>query len=151
MPLIKGKSKKAVSKNIETEMNAGKPQDQSIAIAMDVARHAKKAAHGGMMSASMPDGDSEHYEGIADAILAKRRKARMMAEGGMVDSDNEETPAMLSPYNHDNADAVKKELYEGDDDFEDQPMDSNEKDVEIDSDDHDMVSKIRKKMRGMGR
>lgn len=42
MPLIKSGSKKAVSENIKTEMAAGKPQKQSIAIALDVARRAGK-------------------------------------------------------------------------------------------------------------
>lgn len=41
MPLIKSKSKKAVSENIKTEMEAGKPQKQAIAIALDVQRRAK--------------------------------------------------------------------------------------------------------------
>jgi len=38
MPLIKSKSKEAIGKNIKTEMKAGKPQKQAIAIALDVAR-----------------------------------------------------------------------------------------------------------------
>lgn len=38
MPLIKGKSKQAVSANIKTEIAAGKPQKQAVAIALDVAR-----------------------------------------------------------------------------------------------------------------
>lgn len=38
MPLIKGKSKKAISANIRTEMAANKPQKQAVAIALDVAR-----------------------------------------------------------------------------------------------------------------
>ncbi len=42
MPLIKSKSKKAFEKNIETEMNEGKPQSQSLAIAFSVKRKAKK-------------------------------------------------------------------------------------------------------------
>lgn len=41
MPLQKGKSKAAVSKNIATEMKAGKPQKQAIAIAMSVAGKSK--------------------------------------------------------------------------------------------------------------
>lgn len=41
MPLVKGKSKKAVSKNIKTEMDAGKPQKQAIAIAMSKAGKSK--------------------------------------------------------------------------------------------------------------
>ena len=40
MPLIKSGSKKAVSSNIKTEMSAGKPQKQAIAIALSTARKA---------------------------------------------------------------------------------------------------------------
>ena len=42
MPLMKSKSKKAVSANIRTEMKAGKPQKQAIAIALNVKAHKKK-------------------------------------------------------------------------------------------------------------
>jgi len=38
MPLIKGSSKKAISSNIKTEMQHGKPQKQAIAIAFSVAK-----------------------------------------------------------------------------------------------------------------
>lgn len=41
MPLLKGKGKKVISQNIETEMHAGKPQKQAIAIAMDKAGKSK--------------------------------------------------------------------------------------------------------------
>jgi len=48
MPLIKRTSKKALSKNIETEMHAGKPQKQALAIAFNTQRQArKKMAFGG--------------------------------------------------------------------------------------------------------
>lgn len=50
MPLLKGR--KNISKNIKTEMEHGKPQKQSIAIAMQVARKPKKMAKGGAISAS---------------------------------------------------------------------------------------------------
>ena len=42
MPLDKSSSKKAVSKNIKTEMKYGKNHDQAIAIAMETQRQAKK-------------------------------------------------------------------------------------------------------------
>lgn len=42
MPLKKSPSKKAVSENIKTGMEAGKPQKQAVAIALDVQRRAKK-------------------------------------------------------------------------------------------------------------
>lgn len=36
--LVSGKSKKTISKNIGTEIAAGKPKKQAVAIALDVAR-----------------------------------------------------------------------------------------------------------------
>ena len=38
MPLIKSSSKKDVGKNVKIEMEAGKPQKQAVAIALDVQR-----------------------------------------------------------------------------------------------------------------
>lgn len=44
MPLIKGKGKKTISKNIATEIRAGKDPKQAAAIAYSVARKGKKRA-----------------------------------------------------------------------------------------------------------
>jgi hypothetical protein len=44
MPLKKGYGKKTVSKNIKAEMDAGKPQKQAVAIALETARTAAKKA-----------------------------------------------------------------------------------------------------------
>ena len=38
MPLIQGGSRKAISQNIATEVSAGKPQKQAVAIALNTAR-----------------------------------------------------------------------------------------------------------------
>lgn len=46
MPLVKSKSKKAVSKNIATEIKAGKPKDQAVAIAYQVKRDAEHKRKG---------------------------------------------------------------------------------------------------------
>ena len=42
MPLRKGSSKATVSQNIKTEMAAGKPQKQAVAIALRAAGKARK-------------------------------------------------------------------------------------------------------------
>ncbi len=60
MPLIKSLKPKAISKNIETEMHAGKPQKQAIAIAYNVK---PKHALGGEVSDKM-----------INALMEKRRK-----------------------------------------------------------------------------
>ena len=58
MPLISGKSPQSFSKNVATEMHAGKPQKQSLAIAYAMKRRAakKKMAYGGSPTSS----DEEH-------------------------------------------------------------------------------------------
>jgi hypothetical protein len=105
MPLIKGKSKEAMSKNIATEMHAGKPQKQAVAIAYAVRRkHMAKGGLAGEMasraSEDIHDADCmcencmneggevmneklhPHYE---PESLAHEVRARKMAKGGNVE------------------------------------------------------------------
>jgi len=42
MPIIHGYTPRAVSENIRREIKAGKPRKQAVAIALSVARRAKK-------------------------------------------------------------------------------------------------------------
>jgi hypothetical protein len=44
MPLKKGYSQKTIGKNVSTEMKAGRPQKQAIAIALNTARKSAMAA-----------------------------------------------------------------------------------------------------------
>lgn len=43
MPLIQGGSRKTIGENIRTEMAAGRPQKQAVAIALNTARKPKKS------------------------------------------------------------------------------------------------------------
>lgn len=113
---------------------------------------------------SPEESDSEeHYSSIADAILAKKKKAKQYAEGGSVedeslmgDSDSPEGHSDIyenaeeepNRFYKRNEDEVLKENYDHFDEAP-QPEDSNtrgDKDNE-DADSHDMVSAIRKKMK----
>lgn len=60
MPLIQGSSQKSVSENIRRERSVGKPERQSIAIALDVARRAKRANGGPTFSKTPHPGGLLH-------------------------------------------------------------------------------------------
>lgn len=108
MPLFKGKSKQAFSKNVATEMDAGKPQKQSLAIAYAMKRRGNKMAHGGVVdgyessctehceqpcaiheqaSGYENDPPEQHYAegGIVDRVMKK-----YLSEGGMVANGGED-------------------------------------------------------------
>lgn len=114
----------------------------------------------------------EHYESIADAILAKKQKSKkMMAEGGSVREDEsisdgimrrrkeqyepsqdgmvdleQNSEEMPNQYDEVDGKAAHEEQYD-DSQLSKQPMDSNEHGDSIDSDEHDMLDSIRKKIK----
>lgn len=65
MPLIKSKSDKAFKKNVATEVKAGKPVKQAVAIAYSTKRAAKKA-RGGSTNPYDYDSDVDYYKAIGD-------------------------------------------------------------------------------------
>lgn len=147
---MKRPSKKAFKHNIEAEMHAGKPQDQSLAIAYSIQRQSKKKqkAHGGMMH---EDEDMEESpKSVSEAIMRSRKKPKGYADGGEVDLDkNAEEMLAGEPLEDLNEDAALKELYD-DEQLDEQPEDSNEQGDEREHEEedlHDMVSSIRKRMK----
>ena len=98
MPLKKSGSDKAFSQNVSTEMHAGKPQKQALAIAYSTKRNAmgkKKMAKGGSVlgdnKSTMTNPESCPQCGFADA---DRCGHQAYAVGGMVDA---EKPLHTSP------------------------------------------------------
>lgn len=86
---------------------------------------------------------ADHFAegGMIDQIRARRK---MMAEGGMVDLNEN---AMERPESFDKRNAaILKENYDSDMEDVSQPMDSNEHGHMIDEDEHDMISAIRSKI-----
>lgn len=83
---------------------------------------------------------------ITDAIMRKRKMDTMMADGGMVDLE-EESEEQPNQYDRMNQEAAKKEQYD-DSQLESDPMNSNEHGRMLeDEDSHDMVDAIRKKIK----
>lgn len=74
MPLEQGRSKSAFVKNLKTEMHAGKPKDQSLAIAYAVKRkNAKKMAMGGVVENEKLHPENEPEHGAMDAVMAQMK------------------------------------------------------------------------------
>lgn len=91
MPLIKGTSDKSFSKNVSTEMNAGKPQKQSLAIAYSMKKKAEKEkmAMGGMM-----EGEYDPTE----SPMPKHNSAAMMEDDRDLNQHGEDETGPMSVY-----------------------------------------------------
>lgn len=96
MPLIKSTSKSAQSQNIATEMRAGKPQKQAIAISYAVKR---EAAHHTPHHSEHSQRRSEHYH---KEVVAQKRDAgknKMTRAVGQLRNDEDDTPSQPGAYN----------------------------------------------------
>lgn len=141
---------------------------------MVAALEMKKMAEGGM--AEM---DEDHHDSISAAIMAKRKKMHDMIDSGAMDEDHAEAMAEGgevngedSIYSDDSSQADLSRNAEEDANMEDQasfdalrkenyseseglkklshPKADDEDGDSIDSDDHDMIGSIRKKMKSKG-
>lgn len=90
-------------------------------------------------------GEMEDRDTIAQIMHKRRMRAEAMADGGMVDL-NKNSEESLNDEDQYSFRAGLKEQYD-DSQLSPQPTDSNELGDDIDSDDHDMVSRIRSKMK----
>lgn len=130
MPLIQGKSKKSLSKNIEAEMHAGKPQKQAIAIAYSVQKKNKaKKSYGGMTpgysdggeirAASERPSEDEKRKRSQDMLDAHEtehgpeldaRREHMVSED---ESDSREHDMLTGPTSHSEELDARKESMSG--------------------------------------
>lgn len=113
MPLMPGKSKKAFSKNVETEMKAGKPQKQSLAIAFSVQRKNKKKnmAEGGPVDPDSKMGkffesSRKAFNKGQDPTPNPSPVPKSYAKGGEVSASTEKRPATGDT--HDDAGSVAR-------------------------------------------
>lgn len=96
MPLVKSKSKEAFKENVRTEIKAGKPPKQAVAIAYSVQRRAPKMASGGLYEninakrERITKGSGEHMRKPGDpgaptaAAFRESAKTAKKASGGSV-------------------------------------------------------------------
>lgn len=96
MPLTKGSSRSVVSKNIRAEMDAGRPQKQAVAIALDIARRARRADGGPVvmpernparLSQAAEDGAVQGARAVGDAFADPVRDAYKAVMGRMTEQE----------------------------------------------------------------
>ena len=85
MPLEKGSSRQAISNNVATEMRAGKPQKQAVAIALRTAGKARKDETEGEQQTedarfSTIEGRLSKLEAVADAVTGLHESGRRLTE-----------------------------------------------------------------------
>jgi len=90
MPLIKGKSKSAFEHNIKTEIAAGKPPKQAVAIAYATKGAAKKMTSGTPSHSEHSARRSEHYHNTVVAQKVYKGKDKMTQARGQLINPEED-------------------------------------------------------------
>ena len=157
MPLLKSKSRKNMSKNIKTEMDAGKPQKQSIAIAYDVMRRARKnkMAQGGL---TKPDSEKSLMESkLSDHFPTYDTRKQKDPEGYTSSNKLDEHPEHMKDNTDPEDESLQERMISRPNDKEDRSLtlfdgeaerkDPMDKELEEDEDADDIVGRIMKKMR----
>jgi hypothetical protein len=88
MPLMPGKSRNAFSHNVATEMDAGKPQNQALAIAYAMKR--KRKGYGGMMAEGGDVPDDDEVSEIVDKAFQNYTQKRFADRQSQADYDRSE-------------------------------------------------------------
>jgi hypothetical protein len=142
MPLMHGKSEKAFSQNVRTEMHAGKPQKQALAIAY--AEKRRKMAGGGSVDPDEGAGGTCAEHGMASCQTCTMDDDGMpdrpsnvtggYAEGGMIDR----IMAKRWPKESEDMDTEDGEMAH-------EPDGPSVEDPEPEDEDDDMIGRIMKK------
>ncbi len=156
MPLEHGKSKETFQHNIKTEMKAGKPMKQSLAIAYAMKKKAQKKAMGGEIeheeesSGYLPEPKEHEVMNKAaeheDEDMVSKIMRKMYAKGGVVADEGEGEEDMQADSDVNDFD------YLSTGDLDDSTTNSGAADGDElgdhqeDEDRHDIVAKIMKSM-----
>lgn len=89
MPLVKGKSEKAFKQNVRTEMHAGKPLKQSLAIAYSMKKRKKMAEGGDSAAQPSPSPSPVVDPDKAAAFTSSFNRGKKYAKGGFVQEEKE--------------------------------------------------------------
>jgi hypothetical protein len=107
MPLSKGPGKNKFQNNLKTEMHAGKPLAQSLAISYALAKRSKKYAEGGMTEADRIVNDPSKTAALMDVASSQAAMKDKLQHGATGDkARDEERPVTRRP-----GDAFVKKAY----------------------------------------
>lgn len=111
MPLSHGKSEKAFSKNVSTEMHHGKPQRQALAIAYALKRRAQHKAHGGEMCAAHGAVACEHCYAKGGVIDRNRHEKGINKEASNIhERAGESVAGMFTRHENEDDENEKKRI-----------------------------------------